>query len=260
MSRSSRLGIHHPDLDGPERGLQPHVPPQEARIGYRPRGDQLVDRVDISRRSQRRIAAGPCAERPERSRCEPTQSRYRGPARTESWPTARAELGCCAANRSAAGSRPRDPAHRRARAGPSSARAGQARAASRRPPRVSPGMCAARAFQRAVRAHGRLTGPATSRPARAASAPPRRRACTADQARRSSAPTGAAPARPIAEPADLVAIRAPVPPSLHRHRAPSRPFRGSAAVRHCPASARSTIRSTSAAAVSSSASAATKTR
>ena len=65
--------------------------------------------------------------------------------------------------------------------------------------------------------------------------------------------------RPIAEPAAWVAIRALVCLSRYPHRAPSRPFRGSVVVTHCPTSARSTIRSTSAAALSSSARAATKT-
>jgi len=73
-------------------------------------------------------------------------------------------------------------------------------------------------------------------------------------------PQGPAPARPIAEPADLVDIGALVCPSVYAHRAPNRPFRGSVVVTHCPASATSIIRSISAAARSSSARAATKAR
>ena len=76
--------------------------------------------------------AGLPGETPGRSRCARTRTRNRAPARTESWPTAPAEPGPGAAARSAAGSRPRAPARPRARAAPSSARAGRAPAASRR--------------------------------------------------------------------------------------------------------------------------------
>ena len=60
---------------------------------------------------------------------------------------------------------------------------------ARSPPRGSRGMCAPIARRKAARAPRRSTAQATRHAARAASAPPRRRACTADQAHRASAPT-----------------------------------------------------------------------
>ena len=45
--RERRLGVHHPDLDGPELGLRSHVPPEEARIGYGPGADHGVERVHV---------------------------------------------------------------------------------------------------------------------------------------------------------------------------------------------------------------------
>ena len=45
--RERRLGVHDPDLDGPELGLRSHVPPEEVRIGYGPGADHGVERVDV---------------------------------------------------------------------------------------------------------------------------------------------------------------------------------------------------------------------
>ena len=73
-------------------------------------------------------------------------------------------------------------------------------------------------------------------------------------------PQGPAPPRPIAEPTDRLAIGALVAKSLYAHRESSRPTRGSVAVTYCPAWGTPLTRSSSAAVVSSSASAATKTR
>ncbi len=39
--------VHDANLDRAEHGLEPHVPPQERRIGNRSGGDQGVDRLDV---------------------------------------------------------------------------------------------------------------------------------------------------------------------------------------------------------------------
>src|SRR5829696_8108483 len=45
----ARLGVQDADLDRAQLGLQPHVPPQERRLGKRPAAQQHVDRVHVLR-------------------------------------------------------------------------------------------------------------------------------------------------------------------------------------------------------------------
>ena len=128
----ARLRVHHADLERAEARLQPHVPPQERRLGERVAAQQHVDALDVVGVGAELARDARRAGRPGRAACASSTARCRGPARTASCPTARAgsagarACGCRRA-RPARGSAPR-----RARAGRTSARAARARASRSR--------------------------------------------------------------------------------------------------------------------------------
>ena len=65
----ARLRVHDPHLDRAQPRLQPHVPPQERRLGDRVAAQQQVDRLGVLARRSRSGAACPCAGRPGTAGC-----------------------------------------------------------------------------------------------------------------------------------------------------------------------------------------------
>ena len=83
------LGVHDADLDRPEARLQADVPPHERRLGERAAADEQVDGLDLVGVGGERARDADARER-RTAACARTPGRCRGPARTASWPTARA--------------------------------------------------------------------------------------------------------------------------------------------------------------------------
>ena len=127
-----RLGVHDPHLDRAEARLRAHVPPEEGRLGHRVAADQHVDRLDVLR-----VVVEGARDADPREGLEERRPR-RGEAGVAPLPEGRVDrereqqrqLGAQAVG--GVDRLPRRRARRRGRGGRRSARAGPARASSRR--------------------------------------------------------------------------------------------------------------------------------